>query len=213
MLASILSMPPIPVIVILPFPVNQNWQNQTIEQVKWAIWWIARWAIKLWDLPWIRVLAMAGVYFWFWLALDDHLRFSRGSTLLGLIGTWVVLVAWMPCLIWSRRHLAPKEFAESKGWNRAVTILLWVSITFAVLMITGACTFLYLTGPLERPYSWGTSLGVEILVSYGVVIGGGIGLLGFLIQLWRNRWRRPLMSVCACLYAIPLLFWAVATGG
>jgi hypothetical protein len=65
---------------------------------------------------------------------------------------------------------------------------------------------------MEQRASFGTSILVAVFVAYGGMIGGGIGLIGFLIQLWRNQWRKLLMTCAACCYALPLLGWLVTTG-
>lgn len=180
--------------------------------LEWARWWRACagiWLRRALRQPWVRVGLVGGLYVVSFVEFDDFLRVHHGPDWCAAIGTWLLCVGWLPYLVWARRQLAGKGFPPSAGWSRAAAILLWVSLVMGLLILGLMGTFAVLTGPMERTYHWSAGLLVIVIVVYGAGIGGGIGLIGFFIQLWRNQWRPKLMTVCFGVYLLPLLYWLV----
>lgn len=155
---------------------------------------------------WLRILAGLGVYLLYLIFLADYLKDPQHSKFLELVGAWWLFASLIPFLFWARQHFNTELAFEKTRSSKAITALLTISILCGWI-VTSLVGYLEVNAALDNKIgSLGNELGIAVLFLFGGGFSASLGLIGFSIQLWRNRWHLSLTIVCYLLHSLLALY-------
>jgi hypothetical protein len=124
----------------------------------------------------------------------------------------VFVVCLLPWLAFVRSKLFTMRGVTSQGWDKAITALLLVAMLAGPLVTASYYLWLRVAKPTDDWGGFGPAIGLFAIAWLSHSVGFGVCIIAFLIQLWRDQWKKVL-NVLAITYQLLMYLFLCKING
>jgi hypothetical protein len=145
------------------------------------------------------------------IAVVVNLRPYQNEFLAGLcVGVFAVCL--LPWLVHFRRTLFPTQASAGRGWMKAVTMLLFIALLSGPLATASYHLWLKAAKPTDDWGGFGPAVGLVVIALLFHCVGVGACIIAFLIQLWRDQWKKVLNVLAIAYQLLAYLYLCTLNG-